>query len=131
MDKAETLISSLLEIRRSPSDTEELTTTLRAAILRYGSATPDNQSCVEHIEVGLVPHPASRPEEVLAIKLSGRPWSLASVVNALESIPLPQFVADEFPEITQSELQACLRVATLMLTLFENWSQDASGALTP
>jgi hypothetical protein len=107
MDKFIRLIQKAIErgVNCSGKDT------LENAILNFGSSTDDNKSCVSNIEI-------VQKSKVVGIGTkSGR--FLSDIINAAEGCKIPEQVKSEYPDLTQSEWDAVLRVCTLLLVDLE------------
>ena len=112
------LRDALLSVADSAGKDESvLTVRLRRALLDLGSETDDNVDATSRIEVGTFPAATGRKGR--GMRLAGTDIALASVVNAAEGSLVPQQVRDYFPDIQQTEWDAVLRVACLVLLSFE------------
>jgi len=90
---------------------------LMKAFLEFGSETPDNVNCYNHIEYGLTHDWRSRA--VWGLKLKGKNLLLSEVMNVVENLKLPNEVSKEFPELTNSEWEAITRMVTMLLIALE------------
>ncbi|NVJ58870.1 MAG: hypothetical protein HWE27_00700 [Gammaproteobacteria bacterium] len=81
---------------------------LAQAILAYGSNTQDNQSCTSNLAVV-----ASDTYKGVGL-LTG--VLLSELINSAEGCLIPEQVRNDYPELTQSQWDAALRICTLLLT---------------
>lgn len=102
---------------------DELTAQLRAALLDFGSRTPDNLDAVRHLAVLRGGQPGRRARLVLG--RSGH--ACAQVLFAAEGSPVPSGVRTMFPDLRQAEWTAVLQVTGLTLRAFE--AEPAAAAL--
>lgn len=124
-EKEERFIELLLEIRNGKHTNKKATQMLRERILALGSETPDNLNCVNHIEIGKVT-PGAGPLEARCIKVRGRDIRVVDVMHTIEDARMPKSVRDRYPDLTTGEWSACLRLATLVLMMFEQDSWPGS-----
>lgn len=102
------------------SDTDQIDTRDREfvrALLDFGSETDDNTECVERIGLAVLPELHGSGPAGFALRHSRIP--VADVLNAAEGSPIPDQVTAEFPEVTQEDWDAILRLATLVLVAFQ------------
>jgi hypothetical protein len=90
---------------------------LMNAFLEFGSETPDNINCYNHIEFGLTHDYRSRA--VSGLKLKGKELLLSEVMNVVENLELPNKVRRELPDLTESEWDAITRMVTVILIALE------------
>ncbi|WP_317933131.1 hypothetical protein [Halioxenophilus sp. WMMB6] len=84
---------------------------LSQAILAYGSSTDDNLACTANIAV-------VQEEEYIGLgTASGR--LLSGITNSAEGCAIPAELQESYPDLTQAEWDALLRVCTLLLTDLE------------
>jgi hypothetical protein len=97
---------------------------LMKAFLEFGSETPDNLNCYNHIEYGLTRDWRSRT--VAGLKLKGKELLLSEVMNVVENLELPDEVREEFPELTDNEWDAITRMVTMALIAMERgvWTME-------
>jgi hypothetical protein len=81
---------------------------LMKAFLEFGSETPDNINCYNHIEYGITHD--FRSSAVLGLKLKSKDLLLSKVMNVVENLELPNEVRKEFPDLTDSEWDAITRM---------------------
>jgi hypothetical protein len=101
-------------ISEGSSGAEELTANLRAALLDFGSETPDNLDCAKRIEVGAVDTEIGM---YIGLKLRGREALLSDVAHMVEDGPMPGSLKSAFPELTESDWNAFSRLTTLIYIL--------------
>jgi hypothetical protein len=88
------------------------------ALLQFGSETDDNKQCVDRIGLQRINHPDGTARVGFALRHSGIP--VADVFNAAEGSPLPALLAETFPDVTQDDWDAVLRLATLIFAACES-----------
>ena len=87
------------------------------ALLDFGSETDDNTECVERVGLAMLPELHGSGPAGVALLHSRIP--VADVLNSAEGSPVPDQVTAEFPEVTQEDWDAILRLATLVLVAFQ------------
>lgn len=103
-------IEALNALAAGQSNPQELKTTLREALLDFGSATPDNLNCANRVEVGRVgPH--------TGLKITGREALFSDISHALEAEPMPSGIKEQFPQISEKDWDAFTRMTTLIYIL--------------
>ncbi len=103
------------------SSLPELSRDLMQEFLRFGSETPDNVNCFEHVEYGIVQRPSfGETEKGCGLKLKGKNILLADILNMAEDLDLPDDIKEYFPDLTDREWQAVMRMATMILIAFES-----------
>ncbi|QUQ68699.1 hypothetical protein [Kutzneria sp. CA-103260] len=110
-------LRSLVLARR---DTDQIDTRDREfvrAVLDFGSDTDDNTECVERVGPALLPQLHGSGPAGFTLRHSRIP--VADVLNAAEGTPVPDHVTAEFPEVTQEDWNAILRLATLAFVAFQ------------
>lgn len=103
-----------------PLDTtaiSELTSRFRSALLLFGSESDDNRDCAAKIEVGMILNKFSPPR--IGVRLRGSTKSVTNVLWHAEGCPIPLQLVESFPELSQQQWDACLRLATLVFSAFE------------
>jgi hypothetical protein len=96
------------------------TDTMARSFLKHASETPDNLSCVEHLEYGSVANEDTRrPEEVYGLKVRGKDVRLSDIFWQLESEAGVQLIRESFPDLSVAEAEAALRMCTFILLNFE------------
>lgn len=101
----------------SPNALPALSAAIMNTLLAIGSETEDNLNCHKHIEYGMIDAPHSF--SVYGLKVKGKAIPIASVMNALEDLPLPTVVKDYFPDLTEHEWMAITRMTTMILISLE------------
>jgi len=84
------------------------------ALLAYGSETEDNVQCVQRVKVGTVPTTSG-----VGFALRTSNLSVARILNVAEGSPVPDDVLEYYPNITQEDWDAVLRLCTLVFSLCE------------
>lgn len=115
----ERLIDLLLAIRRGEKSDIDATRELREHVLSVGSATRGNINCANRLEVGRVRHALGRINGNRGVKVRGRRVLLSDIFHVAEDAPIPKDVAEEYPQLTDSQWKACMRFVTLLLTSLE------------
>ena len=115
-------MDALSSIADGRSGAEELTAKLRAALLDFGSETPDNLGCAERIEVGAVETDLGR---YLGLKLRGREVLLSDIAHMVEDGPMPEPLKSAFPELSGRDWNAFARLTTLIYILLARKSVSA------
>jgi hypothetical protein len=117
MSKVPATHNALLNTMRCLADgsdgNERISEKLRAALLAFGSETPDNVSCTNRIEVGHV-------DDVRGLKLRDQNILLSELAYELEDAPVPETVKAAFPDITGEDWSAFLRLTTLLYISLES-----------
>ena len=107
-------MDALRSISEGSSGTEELTANLRAALLDFGSETPDNLDCTKRIEVGAV---ETETGMYIGLKFRGRRELLCDVAHMVEDGPMPESLKSACPDLTESDWKAFSRLTTLIYIL--------------
>lgn len=98
---------------------------LKMAFLSDGSETPDNLEAIEHFDFGICQNERG---EIEGFKVKDKNIMISDVINALEGIELPKQVKEFIPDLNQEDLDAALRLATMILVSLENWGSDIASA---
>ena len=96
---------ALNDIASEDAGAEALTSRFRSALLALGSETPDNLNCARRITIADV-------DGQLGPVLCGR--QLADIAHELEDQPMPEGVGTAFPDLTESDWNAFMRLTTLL-----------------
>lgn len=99
-----------------PSVALELSRQFREALLLFGSETDDNKDCAERLEIGTIPSNIGYTK--FGLKLRDTDMGIGNILWHAEGCPIPEQVSEIYPELTQSQWEACQRVVTLLLNLF-------------
>jgi hypothetical protein len=100
------------------SDIKALEAELASTWLAYGSETEDNMSAVARVGVRSVPMFGDRI--IVGPTLKEPAVLVSDVLNRAEEADIPEAVREGFPELSQADWQAVMRLATLILTAFES-----------
>ncbi|HEY4024211.1 MAG TPA: hypothetical protein VGM75_36385 [Pseudonocardiaceae bacterium] len=100
---------------------DERTATLRRELLWFGSSTPDNRDAAERLAVGEVRRWGGRK---LGITLARTGSLVSDVLNQAEGCPIPDSLAEAYPDLVQEEWDAVLRLAALVLLALEGEPVD-------
>ena len=100
-----------------PSAASEMSQRFRDALMMFGSESDDNKHCAEHLEYGII---RGNGRTSFGLRLCDAPYSITSVLWNAEGCPIPTQLADALPELSQNQWDACIRLATLVLTAFES-----------
>lgn len=120
MDFAEQLYRSRFMVSADDSSFPRRSGELMLSFLKFGSDTPDNVNCYQHIEFG-VAHEANDAHQVrtAGLKVRGKAIFVSDVLNILEGIEPPDAVKEAYPDLTSSEWEAVMRMATMVAIAFE------------
>jgi hypothetical protein len=102
---------------------------LKAALLAFGSRTPDNVSALRLIEYGISEGRKDGPREVLGLKIRGKSILISDIIGAVEDTAVSRRVHPRVPRLTPEEYEAALRTTILILLALER-SQRPSASLT-
>ena len=108
-------LEALTAVAEGRTNAEDLTKSLRVALLEFGSETPDNLSCAKQIEVGTV-------GSETGLTLLGRELLYSEIAHVIEGEPMPEALKTAFPDITDEDWDAFGRLTTLIYILL---SRDA------
>lgn len=100
---------------------------VRAALLAFGSKTPDNLAAAGQLDVLAEHGPTGR---TVGLCLKDSQVLLSEVVWLASGCPIPEQVATGLPELVQAEWDAVLLVAKLVLVALESAS-PSEGDLAP
>ncbi len=112
-------LEALTGIAEGRTNAEELTKSLRQALLEFGSETPDNLSCAKQIEVGTV-------GSETGLKLLGRELLRSEIAHAIEGEPTPEALKTAFPGITDEDWDTFGRLTTLIYILLSRDVRQSS-----
>jgi hypothetical protein len=87
----------------------------------FGSETPDNLNCLEHIEYGVI---EKNDKKVAGLKLRNRSISLSQISARIETLSLPEKIRSEYPHMTNLDWKIATNITSLILYSLEN---EASG----
>lgn len=96
---------------------DEATAGLRNAIVQFGSATEDNESCARNIEFGLGNTAGDR--KTIGLRLVESGILLSDVVASLEEDKVFELIHSMNPDLNRNEVEAILRLATLLFIALE------------
>lgn len=105
-------------------DVEKISAELMQAFLDFGSETEENVNCFESIEYGVAPKD-DEGKQVLSLKLKEYNLSLANIIHAMEGCTVPPEVLEDFPDMTQAEWDAVLRMTTMIYLALEKPVKDS------
>ena len=89
----------------------------KMAFLSAGSETPDNLEAIKHFDFGICKNGRGKIE---GFKVNDKHLMISDVINALEGITLPKQVKELIPDLNQEDLDAALRLTTMILVSLEN-----------
>lgn len=115
-DFVQALLSVMAQLKADPGasiDNEGI----RAALLRQASSTPDNEACSEHIE--FAPEAKAGHQQLFGLKIAGKDVFLSEIAWGLECDEVVDLVAARRPELSREDIEAALRVNTLLLSGLE------------
>jgi hypothetical protein len=102
------------------SSSQKLAQNLRRAWLRYGSETEDNLRASALISVGNCTGSLGRPTG-RCLKIRGKDIDISDVLHQLESCPIPEPLAEVYPNLTPEHWDAITRlVAMTFFVLMED-----------
>ncbi|HAH46559.1 hypothetical protein [Gimesia sp.] len=110
-EKLEELIHSAYAGNLRPEQQEEFNKNL----LLHGSHSEENIDAISRIEF------ASQKNDQITefyFRLKKHHTELAEITNHLEGEPIPDYIHDAFPDLSQEDWDATFRYITLLLTLF-------------
>jgi len=86
------------------------------------SETEGNLNCFEHVEYSKVSNSFSRGKlPKIGFKLKEEDILISEILKIMENMEeIPNEVKVYYPEITYAEFRAALRMATILLTLYED-----------
>jgi len=111
MSAKDELLASLIRIAQDSSLPNDRYDSFSKCFLDYGSDTTDNLACIDRLTLG-----ESDGSFSLILK-SGE--LVSDILNTAEGCNIPQQVQDSYPNLTQEQWDAVLRLSTIVLTLFE------------
>jgi len=106
-------LSEFIRLRKRKERLPLVNKIFKEALFSYGSETEENISCIEEIEYREITERDGRISRGLFLRSSG--FSLPDVLNFAENTPIPDRVSEEFPDLTQKEWDAIIRLAVLVL----------------
>lgn len=121
MGSSNKFTSKLYEISRSEPDSESLpmqSEELMRALLRFGSETPDNTNCYNHVEYGVVRERKWGPPTVYGLKLKGKNVLISDMVAKIDTY-IANAMQEENPDLSENERDAITRLVVLLLKAFE------------
>lgn len=92
---------------------------IRTALLRQASSTPDNIACSEHVEYSVSPEKRLELKRTFGLKIVGKDALLSDIAYDLECEEVVDLLAARRPELSREEIEAALRVSTLLLSGLE------------
>ena len=111
---------------QSSVELKDATQALREALLTFGSETPDNVQCAQHVEFGWVRRRRFGPSDVMGLKIRGKPVLISDLIHAIEDAVVPRKVQRQYPTITADDWAAARRLVTLILLAFQQTHQAPS-----
>lgn len=96
---------------------------LRRAFLETGTETPDNLSCVDHLEYGAIPDKDWGVKAVYGLKLKRGRVMLSDIMNVVENCDMPPQVKAQFPKMSGEDWDAATRMITMILVALEQTEQ--------
>lgn len=112
-------LCQIASVRLLPTDLEKLSDDLMRSFLDFGFETPDNLNCYDHIEVGWIHDRQFGPRSVYGLKLRDETVLVSDIIHLIEDMDLPDSVKDYYPELTENQWSAILRMATMVLLALE------------
>jgi hypothetical protein len=93
------------------------------AFVQCGSETPDNVSCAKNVDYGPLSAKFHRATGLQGLRIKGSRIPLSALAHALEDLDLPKDISEQFPDLTNEQWSAFLRVVTMLLLRFEHPSK--------
>jgi len=87
------------------------------AFRQFNHIHPDNKQAYELIEYGQAQLPHWKGV-FYGFKIKGKPIRVVELMNELEALPMPDKIAEIFPDLLPNELAALLRMATMIVLAF-------------
>lgn len=114
------LAVSQLAPNADSSDLARIAVRFHEAFLQFGSAGEDNINCLNQIEVGSL---ANGGGAKAGLRLAGRDdVSLTDLLWTAEGCAIPAEVRHAYPDLSQAQWDAALRMATVLCLAFEGES---------
>jgi hypothetical protein len=104
----------------TPADLHQRNDALRQAFLAFGSETPDNLNCVQHIEYGNVQNRDHGPKRICGLKVKDTSVLVSDVMYAIED-KVDDIVRSSYPNLNEAQRDAVLRTIMLVLLSLEQW----------
>jgi len=99
-------------------DVNNFSMKVMAAFLQLGPGALHHERYGEIIEFGKA-RINDPDEEIYGLKIVGKDIFLSSILNMLENIKPPEVVLERFPDITEEEWRAAIRISTDILVAFD------------
>ncbi len=115
-------LCSLFDVFEMPNfDVQAFGDQVMQAFLEFGSDTPDNRMCWERIEFGSVEEdgPPWIPSVSYVFKVKNKSIYVRDILNRMEELPIPSEIAEAYPELDEEEWSAIMRIALMIVTVFE------------
>lgn len=117
MAKSRRFLDAMIAVSGPDAGTDqERAKKLAFELFWFASYTPDNRSAAERLGVHEVRRWGAR-YRAIAVARTG--WLISDVLNYAEGGAIPEKVLEAYPELTQQEWDAVVRLATLALVAFE------------
>jgi uncharacterized protein (DUF433 family) len=106
----------------STKSLEQFNQEIMRLFLDVCSETEGNLNCFEHVEYGKVSYSSSRGKfPKIGFKLKGEDILISDILRVMENMEeVPNEVKEYYPKITHAEFRAALRMATVLITLYED-----------
>lgn len=118
MGKRNSFAKRLLKLYVSDETDEDASRLLLDAFLDYGSETRDNVRCAENIEYALCKRNRG-PAYVRGLKIKDSELLISDIIWYLEDERVYDYLAKQFPDLTMDQIEASLRMATMVLSALE------------
>ncbi len=99
---------------------EKLVRSWKKAFLALGSETPDNLDCTKRVDYGQLSPKFHQTKGLQGLRIRGTRIPFATIASSVEGIEIPKVIADEFPDVTQAQWDAFLRVVTMIFIALEH-----------
>ncbi len=108
----------LLKLWVGSSSDEDANLALIDAFLEFGSESRDNLKCAENIEYGVCERNRG-PANVKGLKIKDHDVLVSDIVWYLEDERVYEFLAKQFPDLNIDQIEAALRMTTMVLSSFD------------
>ncbi|NJL54769.1 hypothetical protein HC928_05915 [bacterium] len=99
-------------------DVENYSDIIMRAFLAFGSETPDNENCVRQLEYKQTEQDDNPYRRYYGFTLKQSNIPVHFLLNKLEGMPVPASIKDAYPDLSQEEWDAALRMATMIVAAF-------------
>ncbi len=97
-------------------DAKDYSTEVMQAFLEFGTGALHHQEYCETVEYGSAL--GNTDDLIFGFKIKGKNIFLGHILNELEPILIPDSVRERYPDLTQKEWEATIRITTLFIQAF-------------